>query len=166
MHVVTGCDTISSFYGIGKRTVWKREEKNIEVQGLLLTLTHESLNKFIIKYVYNDKNSKSFGEMRTLKWNKMKNRKAKSFSRLGPVIYQTNILLNFQSSDGPTNPLEYGYEIRNKFCVPLLYTKPALPDNLFSNIPFKSDISESNSDSDESIDSTDEGCGDDEVMDI
>ena len=61
--------------------------------------------------------------MRTLKWNKIKNKKAKSFSRLGPdsdsnaqrnkrVIYQTNIMLNLQSPDGPKNLLENGYEMR------------------------------------------------------
>ena len=56
--------------------------------------------------------------------------------------------------------------MRNKFCVPLLYSKKALPDNLVPNISFTSDISKIDSDSDGSNDSIYDGCDDDEVMDI
>ena len=45
------------------KTVWKRVEKSSEAQELLLNLTHESLKEFVIKYIYNDKKSKRFGNM-------------------------------------------------------------------------------------------------------
>ena len=51
---------------------------------MFLNITHESLNEFVIRYIYNDKKSKSFDGMQAAKWKKMKSRKVKSISRLGP----------------------------------------------------------------------------------
>ena len=50
---------------------------------MFLNITHESLNEFVIRYIYNDKKSKSFDGMQAAKWKKMKSRKSKSFLRLG-----------------------------------------------------------------------------------
>ena len=54
--------------------------------------------------------------------------------------------------------------MNNNLCVPIMYTKPSLPDNLVSNISLEHDfITEDNeSDSDESIDSIDR-CIDDDL---
>ena len=106
---------------------------------------------------------------------KWKKRKAKAFARLGPdgdsnhqrnkkVLYQANVFLNFQNPESPPNPLDNGYHMNNNLCVPIMYTKPSLPDNLVSNISLEHDfITEDNeSDSDESIDSIDR-CIDDDL---
>ena len=42
---------------------------------LLTNLSHENLNKFVIKYIVNDKVSTALTEMRAQKWKNMKNRK-------------------------------------------------------------------------------------------
>ena len=122
LHVVTGCDKTSSFSGIGERTVWKRVKKSVAARQLLSNLTQESLHKFIIRYIYNDKRSNTLGEMRA---KSMKTKKAKSIARFGPdrnsnyyrnqrVIYHVNVLLNFQNSSAPPSPLnENGYFIQN-----------------------------------------------------
>ena len=150
---------------------------NVEGQELLSCLTDETLTKFIIKYVYNDKNSNSLGEMRATKWKKMKSKKAKSLARLGPdedsnaqrnkrVLYQSNIFLNFQSPDSPPNPLDNGYCIHNGLCVPLMYTRPSLPKNLIADISFNNEyVNDENSDY--STDSGDTTDGDiDDSLDI
>ena len=72
LHVATGCDAVSSFFGIGKKTVWARVEKSAEARDLLSNLSQENLNTFVIKYIYNDKLSKNLGEMRCNKWKRMK----------------------------------------------------------------------------------------------
>ena len=72
------------FFVIGEKTVWARVAKSAEARNLLSNLSQENLNKFVIKYIYNDKLSKSLGEMRCKKWKKMKNKKGKSLARFGP----------------------------------------------------------------------------------
>ena len=75
---------------------------------LLTNLSHENLNKFVIKYIYNDKVSTTLTEMTGQKWKNMKNRKAKALPRIGPdvdsnfhrnetVMYYAHLLLNFQN---------------------------------------------------------------------
>ena len=75
---MTGCDVTSSFFGFGKRTVWKRVLESTETQMFLTQLSHENLNKFVIKYIYNDKVSTTLTEMRAQKWKYIKNRKAQT----------------------------------------------------------------------------------------
>jgi len=47
--------------------------------------------------------------------------------------------------------------MNNNFCVPIMYIKPSLPDNLVPNISFEHDINfdDNKSDSDERINSID-----------
>ena len=61
LHVITGCDVTLSFFGVGKITVRKRVQKSTEAQMPL----HENLNKFVIKYIYNDKVSTTLTDIRT-----------------------------------------------------------------------------------------------------
>ena len=67
LHVMTGCDVTSGFFGAGKRTMWKRVQKSTEAQMLLNNLSHENLNKLAIKYIYNDNVSSTLTEMRAQK---------------------------------------------------------------------------------------------------
>ena len=55
LHFMTGCDVTSSFFGVGKGTVWKQVQKNTEVQMLLTNLSCENLHQFVIKYICNNK---------------------------------------------------------------------------------------------------------------
>ena len=52
----------------------------------LTHLSHGKLNKFVIKYIYNDKVSTTLTEMRAQKWKNMKNRKAQTFAKIGPDV--------------------------------------------------------------------------------
>ena len=55
------------------------------------------------------------------------------------VIYQCNVMLNFQKPDAPPNPLDQGYTISNGCCLPRMYEKPALPGTIQPrNVPLMS----------------------------
>ena len=91
LHVLTGCDHNSSFYGAGKTLIADSVKKSPEAQqfltscGTQLPITDEiigDLEKFIIKYVYNDHRSKTLGQARAGKWRSLKR---KSTTRLPPT---------------------------------------------------------------------------------
>ena len=62
-HFMTGCDVTSSFFVVGKRTVWKRVQESLEAQMFLTQLLHKNFNKFVIKYIFNDKVRNTLTEM-------------------------------------------------------------------------------------------------------
>ena len=154
--------------------MWKRVKKSVEALQLLSNLTQESLDKFIIRDIYNDKRSNTLGETRARKWKSMKTKKAKSIARLGPdrnsnyyrnqrVIYHVNVLLNFQNSSAPPSPLnENGYFIQNGLCLPILNSQPALPNELTRRIN-----QDDGTDSDtEEEDSDEHSCDEDSNEDV
>ena len=67
LHAMTGFDVTLSLFGVDKRTVWKRVQKSAEAQMFLTQLLYENLNKFVIRYIYNDKVSTALTEMRAQK---------------------------------------------------------------------------------------------------
>ena len=79
LHIITGSDHTSSYYGIGKKAVAERVKQSSEAQNLLtscgssLELTKETrqkMTRFVIKYVYNDTVSSTPAEARVAKWKK------------------------------------------------------------------------------------------------
>ena len=81
LRIFSGCDTTSGFYGYGKKTVYDKISKSQEACSLLqqiekqLPVTNEVTDQLAhlnIRYLYNDKLSKSVGEARALKWGQMK----------------------------------------------------------------------------------------------
>ena len=83
--------------------------------------------------------------MRAQKWKNMKNRKAKAFARIGPdvdsdfrrnekVMYHVHLLLNFQNPAAPVYPINYGYQILNGLCMPIMHSKSPLPDDLVKRV--------------------------------
>ena len=64
LHFMTVGGVTSSYFGVRKRTVWKRVQKSTEVQMLLTNLSHENFNKIVIKYIYKDKVSTNLAEIR------------------------------------------------------------------------------------------------------
>ena len=166
LHVISGLDTISSFHGTGKRTIWKNVLRSEEAKKLLLDFSDEAMIKFIIRYVYNDHKSETLAEMREKRWNKSKK---KSLVRAGidedtcrlrnkRVRFQTSILENFRNNDSYSNPTVYGgYMIENGICVPLRYNKQPLPNDLTpEEFPEEIKDAESNSDDDSDGDESDE----------
>ena len=111
----------------------------------LTNLSHENLNKFVIKYIYNNKVSTTFKKMRTQKWKNMKNRKAKTFARIGPdvdsnfhrnerVMSYAHVLLNFQNPTTPVCPVNHGYQILNRRCTSIINPNSPLPDELVKQV--------------------------------
>ena len=91
LHVLTGSDSTSGFFGRGKNAVLKNVLKNIEDAKLLLDDLGKSLTMpeavykkiilFVLRYVYNDKKSLNIAESHSLVWRRMKK---KSAQRLPP----------------------------------------------------------------------------------
>ena len=84
LHVLTGCDHNSGFYGIGKKKVAEKLKKNPDARQLLLECGNnleltddivDRLIKFVIQYIYSDKKSVSIAEARASKW-KLQKRKS------------------------------------------------------------------------------------------
>ena len=75
LHVLTGSDSTSVFFGRGKKAVVKNVLKNIEDAKLLLDDLGKSLTMpeavykkiilFVLRYVYNDKKSLNIAESRS-----------------------------------------------------------------------------------------------------
>ena len=142
-HAMSGTDCISSFFGVGKKTIWKRIMRSKEAQQLLMTMDEDSLRKFTIKHVYNDKISKTLAEMRMIRWN---NAKKKDFARIGidedthvnrskRVIFAVSSIEHFNHPEEFGNPLLYGFMVNERMkCVPVKYGKDALPEKLRQSV--------------------------------
>ena len=77
LHVLTGCDHNSGFYGVSKKMIADRSKKSVEAQNLLLSCGTQlpvtqriisDLEKFVIRHVYNDSKNKTLGDARAAKW--------------------------------------------------------------------------------------------------
>ena len=91
LHVMTGCDSNSAFFGVGKMKMFNKLQMTEEARNMIKLCgqseritdsTIEILCTFIIKYVYNDSKSKNLTEARVAKWKYFK--KKKSLARLPP----------------------------------------------------------------------------------
>lgn len=146
LHVHSGSDTTTAFFGHGKQTVFSKgitDEARplLSLVGQSLPVTRnvlDAMTEFTVKYIYNDKISKTLGEARAKKWTQMKR---KSTLRLPPDQdshdlkvtrgnYQSYMLLNYHKVEPCPPPLGHGWELINGMCVPVRYTKPALPLHL------------------------------------
>ena len=164
-HVHTGADAVSGFYGHGKPSIFESAMKSEEGRSLLQGLgkqlpvsedTQIDMEQFTIKFIYKDKTSTSLAEARAKKWESMKK---KATQRMPPdcdshqmkvrrANYQAYIFLNFRSPDAPPSPLHHGWHMKDGNCIPLRYTKPALPTRLTNLIPADDQSPQSDSDSD------------------
>ena len=143
LHVLTGCDHNSGFYGIGKTKVAERVKKSPDARQLLLSCGNnlqladddaDKLIRFVIKYIYSDCKSATIAEARSTKW-RLQNRK--SLLRMLPDMdsllhhlkranYLSYIQKNFCLKDHPS-PLGIGWHMENNACLPTRSTLPPLP---------------------------------------
>jgi len=56
-------------------------------------------------------------------------------------------MLNFMNNDAPPSPLQHGWTLIEGKCLPVRYTKPALPQRL-THVRTTDDTSDTDSDSD------------------
>ena len=80
LHVLTGCDATSGFFGRGKKVIMRNVMKLLETANFYLkdfgkNLTmdkdvYENIIMLIIRFVYNDKKSLNLAESRSIAWKK------------------------------------------------------------------------------------------------
>ena len=183
LHLITGGDHTSGFYGVGKKTVARRVKQFPEARELLagcgadIELTESVANnlvKFVIRYVYADFQNTT---PRNARASKCKSQKRKSLTRMVPdydslllhlrrVNYLTYLQKHFQLKDHPS-PIGYGWHIVNGMCLPIRSTLPPLPMHIpmstESQAPSNEmEISTDTEDTDESDDDT-QSCGSDDI---
>ena len=87
LHVLTGCDSNSAFFGHGKKKIYDVVNSNEEAKDLLKScgdsldiqdsdISH--LTSFVLKYIYNDKSSDDATTARVKKWKSYKKKKITS----------------------------------------------------------------------------------------
>ena len=83
LHVLTGCDHNSGFYGVSKKLISDRVQKSKETCDFLSSCGRElpvsqevldNLEQFVIRYVYCDIKHKNPAEVRAAKWKMQKNK--------------------------------------------------------------------------------------------
>ena len=175
LHIITGSDHTSGYYGIGKKAVADRVKQSSEAQNLLTSCgssleltkeTRQNMTKFVIKYVYNDTVSSTPAEARVAKWKKQKK---KSLCRMIPdedslahhfkrVNYMSYIQKNFHLKEHPS-PLLHGWHLEKGMCLPIRYSLIPLPLTMpLQQQEVNYDERESRSDSD---DDNEDSCGSD-----
>lgn len=175
LHVATGCDSISAFYGHGKKSIKQQAMKSEDIYNLLkdvgsyLPITADIVTKllhFTLKIVYNEHSCTSLGKARALKWLKMKR---KSIQRLPPdddshmqrarrINYVSNYLLNYHSKEISSSPFCHGWILTKGKCYPIRHTEPSLPSKLADILSIEN-CSTNNSETTESNDFESEETG-------
>ena len=143
LHVITGSDHTSGFYGHGKKKVLEKVKINSEARELLgrvgesLELKHDvraDMKAFVLSVIYAESADVSCGQARVSKWHKLKN---KSTIRLPPdddslnlhmerSNYLTYCQLHYNLQEHPS-PIGHGWELVNGKCRPVRHTLPPLP---------------------------------------
>ena len=140
----SGSDITTAFFCHYKKSVYAKGRCTEDARTLLasvgkkLSITREvldNMSRFTIRYIYNDKVSKSLAEAKTKKWNAMKR---KSTQRIPPdqeshdrnvtrVNYHVYTLRHYHEPDVLPSPLNHGWRLSGGLCAPIRYTQPALP---------------------------------------
>ncbi|KAL8565961.1 hypothetical protein ACOMHN_054946 [Nucella lapillus] len=140
LHVITGSDHTSGFYGHGKKTVMETAMTNPEARELLervgesLDLENSvkaDMKSFVLSSIYGESADATCGQARASKWHKMKR---KSTFRLPPdddslnlhverTNYITYCQLHYNLFDHPS-PIGHGWELVDGKCRPVRYTQP------------------------------------------
>ena len=179
LHVLTGCDHNSGFYGASKKLITERLQSSEEAHGLLATCGSQlpvpqevidDLERFVIRYVYCDNKNATLGEVRAAKW---KAQKKKSTIRLAPdsdslrhhlerANYLTYLQKHFDLQSHPS-PIGHVWHLVDGLCLPIRSTRPAIPP--FINLPTNPQVEEESdsedcSGSDDSDSDSTDSCSD------
>ena len=146
LHVLTGCDHNSGFYGVGKKAVIDRLQNYKEAHNLLakcgtqLPVTKEIINdleQFVIRYIYCDTRNKTLAEARAAKWAALKKKKiirlVPDQDSLYPHLERTNYLTYLQKHynlQSHPSPIGHGWQLVNGLCLPVRYNQPSLPPSI------------------------------------
>ena len=142
LHIHTGADALSGFFGHGKKSVVEKTVRSLDAMELFkdvgksLPVTPEvmeNLAKFTIRCVYGDKKSTTLAEARLVKWQKMKNKSMRSIPpdqdshdlKAKRVNHQVNILINFGKPCPPPSPVNHGWTWKWKVLTVEIHEGPA-----------------------------------------
>ena len=170
LHVITGSDHTSGFYGHGKKKAIQKVISDLKARELLGRIGESidlkdsiraDMKTFVLSYIYGESGNATCKQARASKWQKMK--KKKSSIRLPPdddslnhhverTSYIKYFQFNYKLFDHPS-PIGHGWELVNGKCRPVCYTQPALPLQL--KLLDYSEESETDSEMSESAESTD-----------
>ena len=143
LHVITGSDHTSGFYGHGKKQVLQKVITDPEAKDLLgrvgesLELddvVRADMKAFVLAKVYGESTDFTCGQARASKWHKLKK---KCTIRLPPddnslnlhverTNYVTYCQLHYNMVEHPS-PIGHGWEIMNGKCRPVRHTLPPAP---------------------------------------
>ena len=135
IHVISGCDHNSGFFGASKLLIAGRLEKSNEANKLLATCGAQlptpqnvisDLEQFVIRYVYGNTKSKTSGEARAAKWRAQKKKSTMRlmldldslYQHLLRANYLAYLLKHYQLQSHPS-PIGHGW--------PVSYTHLTLP---------------------------------------
>jgi len=173
LHIITGSDHTSGFYGHGKKKLLQKVISDPEARKLLervgesLVLRDEvkqAMKTFVICVIYKESTGLTCGQARASRWHNMKKKK-KSTLRLPPDddtlkhhLERTNYLsycqIHYDLLEHPS-PIGRGWEFINGKCRVVRYTKPPLPHQLKRQDEIDGDSDSSTDDEDDSTDSDD-----------
>eukprot|EP00794_Sanderia_malayensis_P013328 gene13328-14703_t len=148
LHALSGCDSVSGFFGHGKKAIINSAAKagtdiqRLQELGSSLTCDNElskGVVKFILRYVYKEKEEAKIYFARAKKWNSMKK---KDTARLTPdqdslylhirhANYQALIFRSYANASAPASPFEHGW-VRNDqgYLEPTTSTTASIPENI------------------------------------
>ena len=162
LHVISGSDHTSGFYGHGKKKLLQKcgnDPESVELLGRVgvsLQLqddTKADMRSFVLRHIYDEKPDVTCGQARASKWNTMRK---KSTARLPPDedslnlhLERTNFIsycqLHFDLVEHPS-PIGHGWEVINGKCKPVRHSRPALPQTLKQSDCTDNESSDSSSD--------------------
>ena len=184
IHVISGCDSVSGFYGHGKKTIIKKAIASIQICEKLNQLGKTvpfdekylpDIEDFVLQCIYGEKNTTFSNIRRAKSWNKMKK---KNTARLNPDLdsllqhvkranYQLYIYANYHDPSPPPSPFGNGWKKdSNGNILPVASTTTNLPDDIELNKT--SDTVHSDEESNSEIESSDDELtseSEDELMD-
>lgn len=166
LHLITGSDHTSAFYGYGKKRMLQKAMDNPDAKELLHNVGHslelpnvvkDNMKAFVISMMYGQDEDMTCGQARAAKWHSLKN---KVTMRLPPdddslnhhverVNFITYCQVHFDLVEHPS-PIGHGWQVLNGKCRPVRHSLPPLPIQFTprGNADDTSDESSSDNDSD------------------
>ena len=143
LHVITGSDHTSGFYGHGKKKVLQKVMTDPEARELLarvgenLELEDEvrsEMKAFVLSIIYAESADATCGQARASKWHKLKRKSTICLppddDSLNLHVERTNYIaycqLHYNLPEHPS-PIGHGWELMNGKCRPVRHSPPLAP---------------------------------------
>lgn len=152
LHALGGCDTTSAIYGIGKRTVYGKFEKNNSMKVNIAIMqsplaTREEVEKAGLQFMVHLYGGKSDDTMQDLRYASYCRQVASSVSGVHPErlppsesaarfhilrVHHQAVMWHRLGSRTALNPTSWGWRLENDRYEPITTTKPVAPDEVMT----------------------------------